>query len=130
MKVERIRSENFDNLRGDTQADIVRAISSRTGKFEEDVWAKVGGVGIRVNVVLVSPKKLLAKTPGYPINDDVVNEYIEAWASGADFPPIIIDSSAKEPLIEGGHRTVSAARAGVKKIRAVDLAGHKFSQQG
>lgn len=123
VKAKHVRSEDFEDLDGDTQEDVVRGITALTGEYEEDVRERLD-LGARLNIVLANPKILMEKTPGYPVNSEVYAEYLDAWLSGANFPPVIIDSSKKDdPLIEGGHRTASAADANVGMIQAVDLAG-------
>lgn len=123
MKVKFQGTVAFEGLSGDIQVDVVESIVSITGEDPDEVRAALEN-GTVLPVVLVNPKTLMDKSSPRAISERVVDKYIEEWASGIRFPPIVIDSSTKvDPLIEGGHRTAAAVDAGIPLIRAIDLAG-------
>ena len=115
----------YDQLDDDTRYELPEVIARSTEEDPAEVLAGLSN-GAVLPVVEVDPKQLLKAYRGYrTVSRAVVREYKRAWlAGGATFPAIIINTSDIENLIEeGGHRTTSAAEAGVRLIRAVDVAG-------
>lgn len=53
------------------------------------------------------------------LDDATVNEYAEAFADGAKFPPVIVFNDGSQNLLaDGFHRVMAAIRAGIKDILA------------
>lgn len=76
-----------------------------------------------IEIVAVDPRRLkaCARMKG-AYHTGIVEKYRKAYLRGADFPPIVINSSLRNMLCEGAHRACAAERAGVKEIGALDVA--------
>lgn len=80
------------------------------------------GVNARIPLVSIDPRKLNAcprLTGKY--HTGTVFKYEQAYLRGEQFPPIVIDSRAREMLGEGSHRACAAERAGIAEIEAFDV---------
>ena len=57
--------------------------------------------------------------PRLSVNEHVIEEYRELWASGILFPPVVVVSNGTHRwLVDGFHRVISARRAGLSEIEA------------
>lgn len=61
-----------------------------------------------------------------PDDYELIDEYARLFRKGADFPPVVINSSGYGGfsgafLLDGFHRTGAAVKAGRKTIQAVDI---------
>ncbi len=76
-----------------------------------------------IDLVSVDPKKLKAcgRMTG-AVHAGLVRKYEKAFRRGDQFPPIVVDSDARNMLVEGAHRACSAERAGIQEIEALDVA--------
>ncbi len=76
-----------------------------------------------IDLVMVDPKRLKAcgRMTG-AVHAGLVRKYEKLFRRGDQFPPIVVNSSARKMLVEGAHRACSAERAGIPKIEALDVA--------
>lgn len=76
-----------------------------------------------IEIVAVDPRRLKAcvRMKGR-YDTGTVEKYRKAYLRGTDFPPIVINSSLRNMLCEGYHRSCAAERAGVEEINALDVA--------
>jgi hypothetical protein len=117
------KTVRFDELGPEAQDDVVHSIAEVTGEDLDDIRIGLENGPAVLPLILVSPRSILA--PRRSVSAAVVRDYAKAWERGVEFPPIVMDSSAdpSDALIEGGHRLISAIKAKVRKIKAIDLAG-------
>lgn len=76
-----------------------------------------------VEVVALDPKRLKAcKRMSGAVHTAMIERYRKAYLRGDEFPPIVVNSSLKDMLVEGLHRACAADRADVVEISALDVA--------
>lgn len=138
MKVRRVGEVSYADLDEETQTDVALSIGFKTGEIRDDyddaglesVRAGLGNGPSLLPLVEVDPRALLKTSPRRRISTLAVLKYAAMMSSGAEFPPVVIDSSLKRHvLVEGGHRTSAAAWIGLETIRAIDIAGVQVAKQ-
>jgi hypothetical protein len=136
VKINRIGDVPYADLDEETATDVALSIGWKTGEIEgdeddaglEEVRAGLDN-GAILPLVEVDAKALLKSSPGRRTSKPVVRDYADEMDAGAEFPPVVIDSSLKKDnLIEGGHRTSAAAKIG-SVIKAIDIAGVRIGRQ-
>lgn len=123
VKVAPAGSVSWLALDEQTRDDVVFSVVDITGEDWEDVKAGLLNGPAKLPLVMVKPASIFRKSWSVGLTDDVVKAYADYWRDKNEFPPVVIDSSRRPPLLEGRHRTTSAVKARVKEIVAIDLAG-------
>jgi len=127
MKVERIGTIVFLALDEQTQSDIIDGLIEYTD--DDPDYVGEAATGSEFPIVKISTADAERMAEERPERRWIVDKYAVAWAEGANFPPIVI-SSKKGVMYAGTHRSLSAAKAGIPFLHALDVSGAKLSIRG
>jgi mRNA-degrading endonuclease RelE of RelBE toxin-antitoxin system len=130
-QIKQIGTLRLSDLPPGIQADVAGCLKLRLERiynieeagaiFTDDLLSLLVSLDPELPLLMVDTALLVRA--GRDVNEDVIAEYREVWATGeVRFPPVVIDSESEGVLCEGGHRSFSAYQAGVKAIQAVDVA--------
>lgn len=120
-RVKEIGSVRFLELPSEVQDDVVASIREVT----QDIFFHIPGALEKAILPLVEVDPSQIYDPNRRTSEILEKAYAKAMREGVDFPPVIINSDfmPAAALIEGGHRTAAAESIGLKKIKAIDIAG-------
>ena len=76
---------------------------------------------IRIDQLTIDPKL----QPRQQVNEALVEEYREVWASGTRLPAVeVVSDGVRHWLVDGFHRVLAATRAGLAEIEASSTEGN------
>jgi hypothetical protein len=76
---------------------------------------------VPIDELVIDPKLQCRETM---INEDTVEEYLQAMKRGDEFPPLLAVRAGKQLLlVEGRHRLEAARRLGLKKVKVLVISG-------
>ena len=127
ISVERVGSIVFSALDDQTQSDVVDGLIEYTDDDPDYVGEAAESSEFPIVKVLTIDAERMAE--GRPQQPGVVGKYAIAWGQGDNFPPIVI-SSKKGVMYAGTHRSLSAAKARIPFLYALDVSGAKLSTKG
>lgn len=122
--VERVGTIVFSALDEQTQSDVVDGLIEYTDDDPDYVGEAAESSEFPIVKLSTIDAERMAK--GRPEQPGVANKYAVAWVEGASFPPIVI-SSKKGVMYAGTHRSLSAAKARIPFLHAIDVSGAKLS---
>lgn len=120
METRPIGTVRYVDLDKDTRHDVAESVSRKLGVSEPEAARILKEMG-ELTLIAVPPKDIWPEL-GHPLDGERVEKYADAMEEGEDFPPIIIDSSDRKPLVEGFHRTAAAMEVDLEEVAAIDIA--------
>ena len=126
LRVRKVGEISFNELDSDTEDDVIASLRYLSWRDPRTIEEDLRNGPAILPIVEVNPEHIFDANRS--VSDAKVEMYVEEFESGTEFPPVVIDSSRAPilALIEGGHRTDAATQAKMKKILAIDLAGHRL----